>query len=283
MKQLDIIKATSIQHLSIEVTSVISKKYLIDFFKTQFDLNGIVYNNTDMVYYNFIKSLKIYEILLFPSISSTTIIEPLLPSYYTKGGLNIFIFEYFFVIFKDKNFFAYKSIQNKPKEDIVLYVEQTYDISIDHTIVVDKNLYKILLTNKPKKIKYIKLSNNIAFGSFILFVIVCSIIFGYLFNLKNNKTISFSQNNLYEKLDMLYKQYNPNISNNLIEFLKYLKLFKIQVEQINYSKKSLSTVLLQKDKTKLYDLFAKYQKIKIKSIIYDNEKNLYKMDIKIEF
>ena len=283
MKKVDILLASNIQHLSIKVSSKISAKYLKDFFKTQFELHSIIYDDTDMVYYNFIESLNIYEILLFKTISKNTIIEPLLPLYFKKDGVNIFIFNHFFVVFKDNSFFAYKSIENETNEDIVLYTEQTYDIKIDNTIEINQELYNQLLDNKPIKIKYLKLNNNIDFNIFIMFILIISGICFYIFNLKKDITIPTPQNNLYDKLQIIYKQHNPNISVNLIEFLKYLKLFKIQIEKLTYNKNSLTTILLQKDKSKFYDLFAKYKKVKIKSIVYDKDKQLYKMDIKIEF
>ena len=274
-------------YLSIEVEQELKQKYLKDLFRSHLLLEGVELSQEDNLYYSYTSVTKRYQLFyISKNSSSPSIIDPLLPlCYYDKkiDGYDLFIFESFFVIFKDGDFYAYKSRYDDTIDDIQLYITQLYEIELNNTILVDDIVYKELKQKcKKRKITYFSLENNISYYSFIIFTCLVTIgfILLYFYGIDNGKqTIKYK---LSQK-EIEYKKHRYNYSENMIQFFRYAKILHIVIKDLTYTKNSLSTTLFHTNKDTLYQFLSYYKHIKIKSISYDKDKKVCKMDIKIIF
>jgi len=273
------VNSTNIQTITIHVTEQIHKSYIDKFLLTKLELNHIIPDDNTYISYSFIANLNIYEIYVVINSSKEPIILPeILNKFYTKQNskhtVDLFILKDFFTIYKNQQFYIFKTIPKLSNlDDIQSYITKTYNLTIDNTYKIDdtkfeeiKNLYiKDIRTNKLKYFKKIKETKSFYF--FIFFNFVCIIIFLYYLYISYDTTICKLTSKLLS-LEIQQKQLectsdkkitnNKKISLRLIELFKYIKLENLTTTNIKYKNKKVNLSLIDQDKNKLLNFLTIY-------------------------
>ncbi|MEA2017905.1 MAG: hypothetical protein U9N59_05610 [Campylobacterota bacterium] len=303
-KKIKVIKSNNLKTLSIKVTEEINSKYLFDFLQTNILKSDLITTPNSEFYYSFIKSNMSYEIILFDkpeNIISNFVLEPLLPlGYYENNSYNsvdLFYTNDYFIVYQNKKLILFKQISDVSLDDIVLYLLQTYKISIDNKIKIDDTLLENFKNNyikNPKIKKNYQLNLLFVDKSFKIlqsFVLIITILFGYLLynNLNGKQLISKSSEELisikskYNNLLQIYQKNNKSPLDSMVKFFKYIKLNKIVVDTVMYKNKRIETILIHKSKKILLDTVTMYGKqIDINYIKYDKKIDKYRLEIVIE-
>ena len=178
---VEVIPSNTIHSFSVKVTEKIDSKYIDDFIRTNIDTHSIKIDQSSNFYYIFIESSLSYEIIVFDKIDKKIFtLEPfLLLGYYddlkNHSGVDIFLTDTYFVLFKDKKFLMFKNISNVFQEDIKVFVSQTYNIQIENIIKIDKQKLELIKENyftsyHPKiNYKYTDVRKDTSFKIFQLF------------------------------------------------------------------------------------------------------------------
>lgn len=298
---MKVIDSTNIQTLSIKVSEKINKKNVFDFIKTNLMNSDVVITSNTYYYFTFMKPYLSYELIVFDKIDDQCTLEPFIfTSYYEKNStksIDLFLTNSYFVLYENKNLLLYKNITNISSEDIESFIYQTYKVQIDNTYTFDNDKIKKIKEDYLKnnslsnKLKFYSINQNNSFNIFLSFVLVVSTVFGYMIYNKLSVSIVVQDDSnylqviqdKYQKLKEIYKNNDKKPIDNMVEFFKYLKLNHIRIDSIRYKDKKIQTTLFHKNKKKLFDTLAIYtQNISIKSVIYDQYEEDYKMEISIE-
>lgn len=296
----EVIKVDFITSFSIQVKEKINKKFLQSFLETSLNKNNITQDKNQYYYYIFLEDNLSYEILTFNTNGKKDFIpEPfLLFEYYNNKketkGFDLFLLNNYFVLFKDKRLILYKKLNIANKGDILLYLNQVYSIEPTNIIELSSSRLKeyqknFSLSNKDKRIKLHNFYRNNSFKYFSYFLISSFIILGYLifhdYTNPNIATDKYKLKNIESKYKNIKIKYNTKkITQQLIDLFGYLKINGIYIEKINIDKGIVSTSIFHKIKGKLFDFTTIYSKnVRINSISHIKEKDIYKMEIKIEF
>ena len=212
--------------------------------------------------------------------------------------IDLFYCDNYFVVYQNKKLILFKQINNISKEDIELYLLQTYKIDIDNIVKIDsellQNVKKSYIQNKDFKTSYQLnlLFVDKSFRRLQVFTLIATVLFSYLLcsNLNGNQIIVKSSKELVSlenKYNNLLQIYNKNSKKpvySMIKLFKYIKSNKIVVDTVIYKNKKIKTILIHKNKKILLDSVTKYgQNIEIKYIKYNKKMNNYKLEILIEF
>ena len=299
------IPASSIKIITIDVTEKIHDNFIKDFIKTTLETNSIILDNNTYISYNFIPNNSLYEIYVVYSTLDDLLIAPDILTVFYKSKENkttdLFILKDFFVVFKDKKLYCFKSFQeSSTHEDIKLYVTQTYKLHLDNIYIIDENKFnklKLLYTNDDntvKKSNFCKLKDDNTILAFIIFIsisiiIFCILLYNYYFTTHNTLSTKLTTiKNKYEHIKQTKHNKQEPINNNkvslkLIELFKYIKLKNLITQRISYERDIISLALLYKEKDKLLNFLTIYPTTTtIEGIEFIKEQGLYKMVIKIE-
>ena len=304
LDNIDIIEASNIQIVSINVTEEINSKYLKQFLKTTLENNNINNDNNTYITHTFIENLNLYEILILKSDNENFIVDiDIFSKYYSLNTINnttdLFITNNFFVIYRNKKLFIFKYFAKQSTlNDINLYIQQTYKITLDNIYNITNkefNHLKQLYINDKSYINmnsFYKINTNNISSLFFTYLFICTVLFGgFLYNIYVNKytKLNYKLQNIETKYKVLLQQHNDKhkytspISSEIINLFKYLKLEHIKLKAIIYEKNKIKAILLHKNKKNLLDILTIYnQKIKVNKIDYIKDKLLYKMEVEIE-
>ena len=298
---IEILDFDKIDILSIEVTNKIDERYINSFIKTAIDTHNITTTKNSYYFYNFLELDLRYEILVFQKdLNKDIVLIPFIfyGAYYgcdISNTTDIFIYSNHFVVYKNREFLFAKKIDDISKEDIVLYVSQTYNLTIDNISIIKPSQFEHIKANyfkNPdlKEVKFYPLDEDKSFLWFIYFVILIGIIFlyfgyGYIDSRLSIEKVEKPNKRIVLQLEKLHKiktKHNFKAIDKTIELFKYLKIEGIKLEQIKYIDKKVDLVLSHLNKKKLLDFVTIYDKrIDIRSIKFDKNENIYKMDIRV--
>jgi hypothetical protein len=304
-REIEIISFLDLKNLSINVTEEINKKNLIKFLRTTILNSDLIISSNLQFYYSFIKSNMSYEIIIFEKPNNQQldfIFEPFIfLGYYKKkdkNSIDLFYGNDYFVLYENKKPILFKKISQTIKEDIILYISQTYKIAIDNIFKIDKQFYEnikkeyFLTYYNKNDICINSLYVDKSFKNLKIFILTVTLIFSYIiFNKINGKEILSKSSkklilleNKYNNLSNIYQQHNKKPINNMVDLFKYIKINRIKIHKIFFKNKKLQTILINKDKSKLLNMITSYSNnIQIQSIYYDKVELLYKMEVSIEY
>ena len=295
------VNSKNIKTLSIKTTEQIDSKHLHNFIITSIKNNNIKLEQKSFYYYTFKKETLSYEIIVFNSFEiKEFIFEPfLLLGYYDiknkQNSSDLFILDNFFALFVNQNFITYKKIQNVNLDDIKLYLTQTYNISIDNIININRLEFRQIRANyfinhhKHTLYKYIATKIDSSYKQFLFFVAFCGLVFTYLaFGKITNtdiKTTTISKvsgvDKHYLALKKEYLSFNKKPYEKTIELFKYLKLKKITILDFEYKDKKFDILIEHTRKENLMDFLTMYEEATIDSLIYIPATNKYQMKFNI--
>ncbi len=296
--------ASNIQTIVVDVTEEINKAFIKEFITTNLEINNIILDNNTYVAYSFICNLKLYEIYIVKTSYDKPIIAPeifstLYIKSHTQATTDLFILKDFFVLYKNKKLYSFKTIQESSKtKDIKAYVVQTYNLTIDNIYTIDdekfeqlKFLYiKNIISIKIKSFnKFNKNKSFFFFNIFTFIFIMIFISFIYMSYITNTQKLNDQLDNIKIQYKQLKQDSNTTILNNqkislkLIKLFKYIKLENLTTQKITYQNNKVQLALLHKDKNKLLNIVTIYNnKLMIKKIKFLKEQKLYTMVITID-
>jgi len=297
-QDIEIIDSLSLKTLSIDVTEKIKDKYLHEFIRTNIFNSDILVSPNSKYYCRYLSQSLRYEIIVFDTNKSAAIIEPLaISNYYENNSsetTDLFVCSNYFCIYCKGELLLYKNISQVTTQDVQNYIQSSYKITLDNIIHLSQDEL-----GKLKEKNTVKLLNDFEFTSiyednsykfFQIFVLVCTIIFCYLFYTNSAGTNVISKQSsevvaLEKRYNNLLNSYQKNAQkpvDNTLELFKYLKLQKITIEYVNYKNNVIHTILTHKNKKTLLDFVSiQNENINIKSIKYHESKKVYKMEITI--
>ncbi len=297
--KIKVIDSSFISTLRVDVSEEISSKYLIKFIRTNIENSDLTIDDNSYFYFTFIDSALCYEILVFTIPKNENfILEPFsLINYYKEDkdvtSVDLFITNNYFTIFKNKEFILLKKISNINPQDVQIYLEQSYKIKIDQTIILPNNFTSIQNNLQTTlKYKFFRYKEDNSFRYFLLFSLLCSTLFSYILfdKISNPQQITpvtkqqVLLDTKYDKLTKIYIKHNNKIITNTIDLFNYLKLNKITITTFKYANNKLNIDIVNKEKNKLFDFTTMYNgKIDIQSLNYLPDNQIFKMGLTIEY
>ena len=144
----------------LKLVIIKSKKNLKSFISTFFELKNINLSSNSKIVLNYIKELKIYQILLIKEKFNNLEIElfyKLLEN--NEKEFISFIYEKYFLIFKNNKIYYIQNIdENIDNRELLSYLNKNFKITFDTFITINKDeLYKNEIVKKTN----IKLNNLI--------------------------------------------------------------------------------------------------------------------------
>ena len=290
--------------LSIDVTEQIQKKYLLEFIRHNiennlYNLNAdtTIIKNNIYFYFIYCDFSKTYEILVF-DYTSQILPNDFLPKVYydiqnsQDNTTDIFVFDNYFVIYKDKKLLFSKTTKQSTVEEMQLFIKQKYNLNI--TNIYDTSALKLdidKINNSIKSHKIYPLNKKINKRFIVYATLSILMIILYFLNINDILTLNNNKNTKYKNQqtnkDIKYKHiqsiYDTKtiVVSTTIKFFRYLKLNKINIVKIDYKDNKLYTTLTHNIKKKLLDTVTiSQQKINIINIIKKND--VYNMDVYID-
>jgi len=277
-RDINFISHPNIQNLRIQTTQKILPQNITKFIQSSLQLNDIILNKNDKIFYSFINECNVYELYIINSKDRNTQIEYnifMSSSYDESISYEIYICNNYFVVNKNNSFYFAKENKNYEIEDILNYVEFNYKIKMNNVkIITLKRLeeYKkyYLKNNTFEEMKFINLNKSNAFNYYIFYLISLFVIISFVLMQNENKP----QKNIINIVKV-------NKAKNIIDdLLKQVNKYNIKLSNITYDK-YYKVSLKSKSKNNIYSFLQAYKnKVEIISV-YEIKKTTY-LDIKID-
>ncbi len=290
---MDIIaKNEDIKSIIVEVSQEIIQKNILNFAHTSLDLNDINHSNSDIIYCNYLKYSKQYQIFVFPENFTYMIFELL----HTKDDLNedeeikdiftLYTTKDFFVIFNANILYTYQKInQEYSINELLEYISKSFKVTISRIIDVDETiLEKVLQKNEFKNdilfFKNINQKTNKAFYFYTFYLLIS--VLGTFFYI-NYKKETFNQQQI-QKVKEDKKEYLKTLK--LLKFKSYEKEYALLIQTIKkldlklisykYTSSIMNIKISAKKKSNIYLFLNHYKKSLLSnSISKSDSKNIF--------
>ena len=151
---------SDIKSLIVDVSEEITPKNILNFAHTSLDINNIVYSSSDIIYCNFLKYSKEYQVLVFNNSFEHMIIEVL--NYKDKEidklkhsiTFILYITKTFFVIYENTKLYTYQLLNHEyTRNELLEFIYKNFNI----TICEIKELNEIELENNIESLEKIQI------------------------------------------------------------------------------------------------------------------------------
>lgn len=279
---MNTIQIDDISTLSIQVTEEIESKHLHAFLKTSILSDNSNISKHTYYYFFYNKNSKMYEILYFDNLSNSRLeLFDIVEKFNNNDNIvKVLISDAYFILCKNDKIIALKKTNDVKIEEVKFYIEQMYKITEFEFIVLTQK-DKELLENKSKNSLYnhcYNLYNKKSFYIFCSFFIITFILFVIMiyFNFyQNNKILNTSENRVVSS-----KTAHISISKKVTTLFNSIKDNNIIIEEVSYDNNEVETILYHHEKSVLLLFTTKYhKKIDIKSLKYNEQKQMYQMEV----
>ena len=277
----------NIVSLEIDVSEKIDKENLKDFAFTSLKLNNKNFSNNDLIYINYIEELKQYQILLSTNAHKYLFFQ-IFELFYDKEikGLDLYLGDDFFCLYKDGLFYYYQAIEiSLSIDDFLEFINRKFNSKINNYIKIEKDYLeelkeKYLLKNTKTILKNINIKNDNSFKFYLvyIFLLLFSSLYFY-FNYTDffhKEEVVINEELHFEKLknDYLF----ASVENDLNDILKNIKLYNLDLVLFEYKQNNIKLTLASKNKEDLYQFLKEYKETLISSsILFDENKKTYEM------
>jgi hypothetical protein len=283
-------KLNSIYRFLIPATEKISNRYLSKFISSNIDKLKYNIDTKDLYYYSYyIDQIKSYEILLFIYDKQNIPEFFIFFDFYTASNntTDLFIIDTYFTLYCNGILVCYKEIKESKEDDILLYLNQTYQIKIDNIIYPTKEEIETLklkhsFRKSKKYIKKLHTTLNIKFITYATLTIsaIALILLDNITYTKSSVDSTYkSVDQYYLKLQNIYNQ-KPTPITQLEDFFKYLKLNKISIYDISYQNDTISTIISSTNKQTLLSISTLLQQT-IDFDFINKKQDKFQMGIKL--
>lgn len=273
--------------LEIDVSEKIDKENLKDFAFTSLKLNNKNFSNNDLIYINYIEELKQYQILLSTNAHKYLFFQ-IFELFYDKEikGLDLYLGDDFFCLYKDGLFYYYQAIEiSLSIDDFLEFINRKFNSKINNYIKIEKDYLeelkeKYLLKNTKTILKNINIKNDNSFKFYLvyIFLLLFSSLYFY-FNYTDffrKEEVVINEELHFEKLknDYLF----VSVENDLNDIFKNIKLYNLDLVLFEYKQNNIKLTLASKNKENLYQFLKEYKETLISSsILFDENKKTYEM------
>ena len=277
----------NIVSLEIDVSEKIDKENLKDFAFTSLKLNNKNFSNNDLIYINYIEELKQYQILLSTNAHKYLFFQ-IFELFYDKEikGLDLYLGDDFFCLYKDGLFYYYQAIEiSLSIDDFLEFINRKFNSKINNYIKIEKDYLeelkeKYLLKNTKTILKNINIKNDNSFKFYLvyIFLLLFSSLYFY-FNYTDffhKEEVVINEELHFEKLknDYLF----VSVENDLNDIFKNIKLYNLDLVLFEYKQNNIKLTLASKNKEDLYQFLKEYKETLISSsILFDENKKTYEM------
>lgn len=277
----------NIVSLEIDVSEKIDKENLKDFAFTSLKLNNKNFSNNDLIYINYIEELKQYQILLITN-NHKYLLFQIFELFYDKEikGLDLYLGDDFFCLYKDGLFYYYQAIEiSLSIDDFLEFINRKFNSKINNYIKIEKDYLeelkeKYLLKNTKTTLKNINIKNDNSFKFYLvyIFLLLFSSLYFY-FNYTDffhKEEVVINEELHFEKLknDYLF----VSVENDLNDIFKNIKLYNLDLVLFEYKQNNIKLTLASKNKENLYQFLKEYKETLISSsILFDENKKTYEM------
>lgn len=277
----------NIVSLEIDVSEKIDKENLKDFAFTSLKLNNKNFSNNDLIYINYIEELKQYQILLSTNAHKYLFFQ-IFELFYDKEikGLDLYLGDDFFCLYKDGLFYYYQAIEiSLSIDDFLEFINRKFNSKINNYIKIEKDYLeelkeKYLLKNTKTILKNINIKNDNSFKFYLvyIFLLLFSSLYFY-FNYTDffhKEEVVINEELHFEKLKNEYLF--VSVENDLNDILKNIKLYNLDLVLFEYKQNNIKLTLASKNKEDLYQFLKEYKETLISSsILFDENKKTYEM------
>ena len=277
----------NIVSLEIDVSEKIDKENLKDFAFTSLKLNNKNFSKNDLIYINYIEELKQYQILLSTNAHKYLFFQ-IFELFYDKEikGLDLYLGDDFFCLYKDGLFYYYQAIEiSLSIDDFLEFINRKFNSKINNYIKIEKDYLeelkeKYLLKNTKTILKNINIKNDNSFKFYLvyIFLLLFSSLYFY-FNYTDffhKEEVVINEELHFEKLknDYLF----VSVENDLNDIFKNIKLYNLDLVLFEYKQNNIKLTLASKNKEVLYQFLKEYKETLISSsILFDENKKTYEM------
>ena len=277
----------NIVSLEIDVSEKIDKENLKDFAFTSLILNNKNFSKNDLIYINYIEELKQYQILLSTNAHKYLFFQ-IFELFYDKEtkGLDLYLGDDFFCLYKDGLFYYYQAIEiSLSIDDFLEFINRKFNSKINNYIKIEKDYLeelkeKYLLKNTKTTLKNINIKNDNSFKFYLvyIFLLLFSSLYFY-FNYTDffhKEEVVINEELHFEKLknDYLF----VSVENDLNDIFKNIKLYNLDLVLFEYKQNNIKLTLASKNKEVLYQFLKEYKETLISSsILFDENKKTYEM------
>jgi len=290
---------SDIKSLIVNVSEEITQKNLLNFAHTSLDIDGIEYSSIDIIYCNFLKYSKQYQLLVFPNNFKHMIIELL--NYQDKKrdelkGLitfRLYITKTFFVIYENNKLYSYQILnQEYSKDELLNFIDKNFNIVISEINEISdielKNITENIDDNEIiSSFSNINRKSNKSFLLYILYLVVCvftTIIYqsyeNKLFNDKKlNKINTYKKEYLEISKILKFKPFKTEY----IKLINTANKFNLKIISFNYSPGNMNIKVSTKKKDSIYLFLNDYQNnLLANSIVQLNSKDVFVSTINVK-
>ena len=275
--------------IEVDVTEKIAEDNIKKFAFSSLSLNNKNFSNNDLIYINYIKQLKQYQIILINN-NYKYLPFQIFEQFYNKQtkGFDLYLCDNFFCLYKDGLFYYYQKIQlTLSMEDFLDFIQRKFNAEINTYIKIEKDYLdelknKYLQNNKSTTLKNINIKKNNDFKFYLLYIIL--LFFASFYYYYNEKNILKDINNELIKTDNIESEKIKNkylfvgIENDFKNILKNIKLNNLEILFFEYKKNKIKISLSSNTKRNLYLFLKTYKKQLISSSVNFNEdENNYEM------
>ncbi|WP_198305608.1 hypothetical protein [Arcobacter vandammei] len=276
----------NIEIIDIEASEEIEKKNLKSFISTFFELKNINLSSNSKIVLNYIKELKIYQILLIKEKFNNLEIElfyKLLEN--NEKEFISFIYEKYFLIFKNNKIYYIQNIdENIDNRELLSYLNKNFKITFDTFITINKDeLYKNEIVKKTN-IKFFDIKKDYSFYFFLLYMF-CLAFFCLLFFMQEN----YKSQESYEKennldIKILENAYKFDSFEQWLKKIFYkLEQENLKVEKFSFIEDILNLEISSSNKDDIYKFLEDKDFVFLSSKIdFIENKNIYKAKIDVQ-
>lgn len=257
---------------------------LIDF-KSNLDSNS-------KIFFSHFEDKNIYEIFLINGFTKADVFYPLIFSNMHDDKYNeLFISQEYFVLYSFGQMKLFKNLNDTSREDILEFIKQKYEVSIDKIHKIDADKEKELLEQyqlKKSKPHFISLKRDNSIKYFLTFCFLVLLIPILHFNLIHKDTLE--SNN--EKLESSIKKRYTNILKNkeskkskyLLNTISQIKSHSLNLNSITLNKNKIHLFLEAKNKSELLSFVDTYDgNIKISNLSFNPQNKYFNMEALVVF
>jgi len=290
-----ILDVEEISTFSIKVTEEIHSSNILTFLRTSLLQSDHTITKNTTFYYSYNQNRLTYEMIIFPTNLEKNYPEPFLyidemiKKYGDKTSY-VCLTPKYFIFIENNHLELFKVIKNASIEDVRIYIAQLYDKeNIEIIYFTNEQVQGLINENKKnvddlKKYKIYPLHKENGYNYFLSFFTISAIIlsfiiyFEYHYTLKNDvetQTITKTVKSKITHFQPLYKVGPLFVKMNKSDII---------TNKIYFKNNKIELTLFHPDKDNLVKFINSlpYEVI-MKSLIFDAQKNIYGMEVRIEF
>lgn len=239
--------------------------------------------------YHYFETSKNYFIASFKSKEKHAILVPQILKLYYKNAqassYDLFITSGFFALYSFEKLVCFKAVQKSvTEEEIIRYLEHTYCIKIEHTVVLSdeelmafKNEYLNSATTFVHEREYSRFKSNkatITYAIYLMFLVVSTWVIWNSTHTISSKTVA-----TVKKVVVPTKALQTQ---SIVALMQAINHYKLQLQLFEMNSAHANIKLAHNNKDHLMQ-FLEDQQLKIKSLNYQKESQIYELTAMVVF